>query len=72
MSREDLPFLTGLVAIPIWTFVALPLSYGDVPMGTMVEFVYFVSGVLIGGVIIFFFYRRSGQDLRREAEKLRE
>jgi hypothetical protein len=38
----------------------------------MLEFAYFFLGVLSGVVCSFFFYQRSGQELRREAEKLRD
>jgi hypothetical protein len=31
MSREDTLVLTGLAAIPIWTFAVLPLDYDGVP-----------------------------------------
>jgi hypothetical protein len=36
----------------------------------MVEFIYFMLGVLFGGTISNFFHRRSGRDLRREAQDL--
>jgi hypothetical protein len=37
MSREDVFFLTGLAAVPLWTFIALPLSYDGAPMVTIIQ-----------------------------------
>src|SRR6266481_7389051 len=37
----------------------------------MTEFAYFILGALIGLLGSYFFYYQAGQDLRREAEKLR-
>jgi hypothetical protein len=58
MSREDILFLTGLVAIPIWTFVALPLSYGDVPMVTTPKILATLAA-LCGGIGAWLLYKYS-------------
>jgi hypothetical protein len=62
MSREDILFLTGLVAIPIWTFVALPLSYGDAATVTVIQiFVKILStlSALCGGVGTYLMFKYS-------------
>jgi hypothetical protein len=59
MSREDILLLTGLVAIPIWTFVALPLSYGDVPREIFMPRILMTLSALCGGVGTALMYKYS-------------
>jgi hypothetical protein len=65
MSSDDITFLTGLVAIPTWTFVALPLSYGDVPMDNLASL---VLGTVVSIALGTFFFQAVGRAAQAGSE----